>query len=185
VKPFLIRTRYRFPMRLSLSAALPLTLSAALIVGNAGAQTLVPFKDTRLPFRVSLPGGWMGVNFKDGTSGVTVVSGKKPPATLIRLLFMPKNGKAGNPAQEFAGFEAGVKQTGGKLTMLSTKNASYGGVSGTERVYDLKHPKATLRLRIWFGNGARNLYSFQVTDAPARFAKSSALFSQVLASVRF
>lgn len=172
-------------MRLLPSAALPLTLSAALLAGNAGAQTLVPFRDARLPFRASLPKGWMGVNFNDGTSGVSVVSGKQPPATLIRLLFMPKKGKAGNPAQEFTGFEAGVKQTGGKLTRLSTRNVSYGGVSGTERVYDLKHPRATLRLRIWFGNGARNLYSFQVTDTPVRFAKSSALFSRVLASVRF
>lgn len=172
-------------MRLFLPAALPALLSAALLAGSAGAQTLVPFKDARLPFRASLPKGWMGVDFKDGTSGVTMVSGKQPPATLIRLLFMPKNAGAGNPAQEFVGFEAGVKQTGGKLTRLSSKNVSYGGVSGTERVYDLKHPKAALRLRIWFGSGARNLYSFQVTDTPARFAKSSALFSRVLASVRF
>lgn len=165
--------------------ALPVTLAAALTLAGAGAQTLVPLKDTKLPFRVSVPQGWLGVNFDDGTSGVSMVSAKAPPAALIRLLFMPKNGRTTTVAQEFAGFEAGVKQTGGKLSMLGGKNVSVGGVPGTERQYTLTHAKGSLRLRIWFGMGAKNLYSFQVTDTAPRFAASSAVFSRVLASVRF
>ncbi|GAA5532751.1 hypothetical protein E5F05_14710 [Deinococcus metallilatus] len=168
-------------MKLSLPAA----LAAALLLGGAGAQTLVPFKDPKLPFTVSLPRGWLGVNFEDKTSGVSVVSAKQPPATLIRLLFMPKNGRPGDVNQEFAGFEAGVKQTGGTLKQLSSKPARYGGVGGIEREYALTHPKGKLRLRIWFGNGAKNLYSFQVTDTPERYPASSALFSKVLATIRF
>ncbi|WP_034383528.1 hypothetical protein [Deinococcus sp. YIM 77859] len=159
------------------------TLAAALLLGGAGAQTLVPFKDPKLPFTVSLPKGWLG--FNDGTSGVSIVSAKTPPAAMIRLLFTPKNGKAVDLKQEFQGFEAGVKQTGSTLKLLGGKNVSYGGVPGVERHYALSHPKGQLRLRIWFGNGAKNLYSFQVTDTPERFAASSALFSRVLDSVRF
>ncbi|SMB91746.1 hypothetical protein [Deinococcus hopiensis] len=162
-----------------------LTFGTAALFGTAGAQTLVPLKDARLPFRVSVPQGWLGVNFKDGTSGVSMVSAKTPPAALIRLLFMPKNGKPGDPAQEFAGFEAGVKQTGGKLSMLGTKSVSYGGVRGIERQYTLTHSKGKLRLRVWFGNGAKNLYSFQITDTPERFTASNAVFTRVLGSVRF
>ncbi|MEW6422811.1 MAG: hypothetical protein AB1511_13985 [Deinococcota bacterium] len=168
-------------MKLSLPAA----LAAALLLGGAGAQTLVPFKDPRLPFTVSLPKGWLGANFGDGIQGVSVVSAKTPPATMIRLLFMPKNGRVADLNRELADFETGVKQTGGTLKRLSSKAARYGGVSGIEREYALNHSKGQLRLRIWFGNGAKNLYSFQVTDTPERFAASSALFSRVLASVRF
>ena len=40
-------------------------------------------------------------------------------------------------------------------------------------------------MRVWYGNGAKNLYSFQLTDSPARYAQASALFSKVLASLRF
>ncbi|WP_034356530.1 hypothetical protein [Deinococcus phoenicis] len=172
-------------MKVSLPATLAAALLSSALAGTAGAQTLVPFKDPKLPFTVSLPKGWLGANFADGSSGVSVVSAKAPPATLIRLLFMPKNGKAADVNQEFQGFEAGVKQTGGTLQQLSSKAARYGGVSGVEREYSLTHPKGKLRLRIWFGNGAKNLYSFQVTDTPERYAASSALFSKVLASVRF
>ncbi|GAA5511836.1 hypothetical protein Dcar01_00549 [Deinococcus carri] len=172
-----------------MKAFLPISLGAALLggalSGTAGAQTLVPFKDARLPFTVSLPKGWLGVKFDDGASGVSLVSSKQPPAAMIRLLFMPKNGKPADVNAEFRNFEAGVKQTGGTLTQLSSKAARYGGVGGTEREYSLTHPKGKLRLRIWFGNGARNLYSFQITDTPERYAASSALFSKVLASVRF
>lgn len=164
---------------------LPLALAAALLLGGAGAQTLVPFKDPKLPFTVSLPKGWLGANFNDGTGGVSVVSAKAPPATLIRLLFTPKNGKPGDVNAEFAGFESGVKGTGGTLKQISSRPARYGGVGGVEREYALTHPQGSLRLRIWFGNGAKNLYSFQVTDTPARFAASNALFGKVLASVRF
>ncbi|WP_019585197.1 hypothetical protein [Deinococcus apachensis] len=163
---------------------LPVALAAALL-GGAGAQTLVPIQDSRLPFTVSLPKGWLGVDLKDGLSGVTAVSAKTPPASMIRLLFTPKNGKNPELKQEFRNFEAGVAQTGGKLKLYRGRNVSYGGVRGVEREYGLSHPKGHLRLRVWFGNGSKNLYSFQITDTPERYKTSNALFSRVLASVRF
>lgn len=165
--------------------SLPLTLAAALLLGGAGAQTLVPFKDPKLPFTVSLPQGWLGAQFGDGLAGVSVVSAKQAPATLIRLLYMSKNGKNPELKQEFRNFEAGVGQTGGKLKYYRGRNVSYGGVRGVEREYGLSHPKGNLRLRIWFGNGSKNLYSFQITDTPERYKTSNALFGRVLQSVRF
>lgn len=180
-----MRARYGACMKVSAPTALVSLLLGSALVGPAAAQTLVPFKDARLPFTVNLPQGWLGAQFDDGTSGVSVVSAKTPPATLIRLLFMPKNGKNPELKQEFVSFEEGVRQTGGRLKLLGGRNVAYGGVRGIEREYSLTHPKGQLRLRIWFGNGAKNLYSFQVTDTPERFAASNALFSRVLASVRF
>lgn len=176
----LIHLRYGAPMRSLLPVAL-----AALLVGGAGAQTLVPIKDPRLPFTVSLPKDWLGVDLGDNLSGITVVSAKAPPATMIRLLFTAKNGRNPELKQEFRNFEAGVGQTGGKLKLYRGQNVTYGGVKGVEREYGLTHPKGNLRLRIWFGNGAKNIYSFQVTDTPERYAVSSALFSRVLATLRF
>lgn len=166
-------------------AALAATLLGGALTGGAGAQTLVPFKDPKLPFTVSLPKGWFGANFNDGTGGVSVVSAKTAPATLIRLLYVSKNGRTSELKQEFRNFEAGVTQTGGKVKLFRGRNVAYGGVKGVEREYLITGGQTAVRVRIWFGNGAKNLYSFQVTDTPERYAGSSALFSQVLASVRF
>ncbi|BDP41888.1 hypothetical protein DAETH_18570 [Deinococcus aetherius] len=173
-----------------MKSPLPLALAAVSLLGSgltgrAGAQTLVPFTDPKLPFTVSLPKGWFGANFNDGTGGVSVVSSKTPPAALIRLLFVSKNGKTPELKQEFRNFEAGVAQTGGKLKLFRGRNVTYGGVKGVEREYLITGAQTSVRVRIWFGNGAKNLYSFQVTDTPERYAGSSALFSQVLASLRF
>ncbi|PNY82158.1 hypothetical protein [Deinococcus koreensis] len=164
-----------------LCAALIVTLA----VPAAQAQTLVPIKDARLPFSVSLPKGWLGADFGDGAQGLSVVSAKAPPATLIRLLFTPKNGAAVNLNTEFQKFEAGIKASGATTRQLSSRAARYGGVSGTEREYTLSHPGGQLRMRVWYGNGAKNLYSFQLTDAPARFVQANAVFGKVLASLRF
>lgn len=159
---------------------------AALLASSlAGAQTLVPFSDPKLPFRFSHPQGWLGVDLGDKTSGVSMVSAKAPPATMIRLLFVPKNGKTFNVTQELAGFEQGLKSTGVTLRTLGSRAASYGGVSGTEREYQVAKGKDVLRMRVWFGNGARNLYSFQLTDTAARYPAATALYSKVLATVRF
>jgi hypothetical protein len=171
-----------------MKSPLPLAVAAALlgpVLGSAGAQTLVPFKDPKLPFTVSLPKGWLGAKFDDGTGGVSMVSSKTQPATLIRLIYVSKEGKSPELKQEFRNFEAGVAQTGGKLKLFRGRNVAYGGVRGIEREYLLTHQGGTLRIRIWFGNGSKNLYSFQVTDTPGRYAASNALFSKVLASVRF
>ncbi|GBF05451.1 hypothetical protein DAERI_040211 [Deinococcus aerius] len=176
-----MHVRYGAPMKLSL----PVALAAALLLGGAGAQTLVPFKNLKLPFTVSLPKDWLIMDLGDGLAGVTVVSSKTPPASMIRLLYAPKNGKNTELKQEFRNFEAGVQQSGAKLKLYRGRNVSYGGVRGVEREYGLSHPKGNLRLRVWFGNGAKNLYSFQITDTPERYKTSNALFSRVLASVRF
>lgn len=161
---------------LSLVAALPAT---------AAAQTLKALDDKRLPFTVQLPQDWYGFQAGDGAQGVSVVSAQKPPATLMRFLYLPKGGKAADIGTEFRNFESGVKGSGGTLRLIGGKNSAYGGVRGSERVYSLKHSGGELRMRVWFGNGAKNLYSFQVTDGAARFAKSDALFKRVLGTVRF
>ncbi|PTA69673.1 hypothetical protein [Deinococcus arcticus] len=158
---------------------------ATLLSPLARAQTLVPFSDPKLPFTVSLPKGWLGADFQDGTAGVSLVSAKAPPATMIRLLFTPRNGASPTPASEFQKFEAGIKGTGATPKQTSSRTVNYGGVSGVERQYAVTHPKGQLTMRVWYGVGAKNLYSFQMTDTPARFAQASALFSKVLASVRF
>ena len=173
-------------LRISLAAVVPAALLAGMLAGGlAGAQTLVPLSDPKLPFRFSHPQGWLGVDLGDKTSGVSMVSAKAPPATMIRLLFVPKNGRAVNVAQELGGFEQGLKSTGVTLRTLTSRAASYGGVGGTEREYQLSRGKDVLRMRVWFGNGAKNLYSFQLTDTAARYAAANALYTKVLATVRF
>jgi hypothetical protein len=162
-----------------------LTAGIAVSVGTAGAQKLVAFSDPKLPFQVSLPAGWLGADFGDGASGVSLVSAKAPPATLMRLLFTPKNGAAINLTTEFGKFESGVKASGASLKQTASRQVRYGGVGGTEREYTVSHPQGQLRMRVWFGNGAKNLYSFQLTDSPARYAAATALFSKVLATLRF
>ncbi|WP_309571775.1 hypothetical protein [Deinococcus sp.] len=165
--------------------ALPSLLLAALLVSTAGAQDLVAVNDPKLPFTVSLPGGWLGADFGDKAAGLSVVSAKAPPASLIRLLYTAKNGVAADLNTEFRKFEAGVVSSGVTLKQQSSMAAKYGGVSGQERQYLLMHPGGQLRMRVWYGNGAKNLYSFQLTDSSARYAQASALFSKVLASLRF
>lgn len=151
----------------------------------AGAQTLIKFSDPKLPFSFSYPQGWVGIDFKDDTNGVSLLSGKTKPASLVRLLFASKGGKAVNLATEYQNFEAGVKSSGATLKLLTSKAASYGGVSGQEREYTLTLKEGQLRLRVWYGNGAKNMYSFQLTETPARYAAASATFSKILGSVRF
>ena len=165
--------------------ALPLFLTAALLGSTASAQTLVLVNDPKLPFTVALPGGWLGADFGDKAAGLSVVSAKAPPATLVRLLYTPKNGATVDLNTEFKKFEAGVAASGVTLKQQSSTAVKYGGVGGIERQYVLTHPRGQLRMRVWYGNGAKNLYSFQLTDSPARYAQASALFSKVLASLRF
>ncbi|MDL2345866.1 hypothetical protein QOL99_17185 [Deinococcus sp. MIMF12] len=162
-----------------------LLLSLAVGLPAAAAQTLKALDDKRLPFTVQLPQDWYGFQAEDGAQGVSVISAQKPPATLMRFLFLPKGGKAADISTEFRNFEAGVKGSGGTLRLIGGKNSAYGGVRGSERVYSLRHSGGELRMRVWFGSGAQNLYSFQVTDSAARFARSDALFKRVLGTVRF
>ncbi|MFC3833286.1 MULTISPECIES: hypothetical protein [Deinococcus] len=168
-----------------MSACSRLLTIAVLALGSAGAQSLVAVDDPKLPFRVSLPGGWLGADFGDKAAGLTVVSAKAPPATLIRLLYTAKNGAAIDLNSEFKKFESGVATGGVTLKQQSSKVAAYGGVRGQERQYVLTHPGGQLRMRVWYGNGAKNLYSFQLTDSPTRYAQADATFTKVLASLRF
>ena len=161
------------------------TVALAATLGTTHAQTLVGFSDPKLPFTVSLPKGWLGVDFKDGTSGVSIVSAKAPPATLMRLLFVDKAGGKPTPEGEFKKFEAGIKGTGAAVKQTASRTLKVGALSGVERSYTLTHPKGQLKMRVWYGVGAKNLYSFQLTDTPARFAVASGTFDKVLASVKF
>ncbi|WP_019009682.1 hypothetical protein [Deinococcus aquatilis] len=162
-----------------------LASALAAFVPLASAQTLIKFSDPKLPFSFSYPQGWVGIDFKDDTNGVSLLSGKTKPATLVRLLFASKGGRAVNLATEYQNFESGIKTTGATIKLLSSKAASYGGVSGQEREYALTIKEGQLRLRVWYGNGAKNIYSFQLTDTPARYTAASATFSKILNSVRF
>ncbi len=172
--------------------------TAALLAASAQAQTkppapakdpstapLVAIKSGTLPFAVSLPQGWVGINLRDGLGGVTIASQAQPPAALMRLLFIPKNGKAVNLADEFKSFEAAVKESGSTMTLQSEKAANYGGVSGTMRQYSIKNKTGALVMRVWFGNGAKNFYSFQLTAPSNMFAKMNPMFNKVLATVAF
>ncbi|GAA0500775.1 hypothetical protein [Deinococcus depolymerans] len=162
-----------------------LVLSLPVVAAAQTPVTLVPINAPKLPFSVSMPKGWLGVNFEDGALGVSAVSAKAPPATLIRLLYAAKAG--GNPTAptEFQKFEQGVRSTGASLKQTASRTVRYGGVNGLEREYTLTHPKGKLNMRVWYGIGAKNLYSFQLTDTPARYAAASSTFSKVLATVKF
>jgi len=173
-----------------MKATSPLLLAAVLgasaLIQTAQAQTpLVKITDAKLPFTVSLPKGWVGLNLKDGLGGVTVASQAQPPAALIRLLFIPKNGKTVDLKNEFSSFEKAVKESGSALTFKGEKPANYGGVSGLLRQYVITSKNDTLVMRVWFGNGAKNFYSFQLTVPSNAFERLSKTFDQVLATVNF
>lgn len=166
------------------STRLALTL---LILGSgaAHAQTLVPLDDKRLPFTVQLPKDWFGVQIQDGTSGVSLTSAKTKPASLMRLLFSGKGGQTITTATLARDFEAGLKSSGSTVKPLAERRTKYGGVQGLEREYLVTQKAGQIQMRVWYGSGARNVYAFQVSDTPARFAAASATFSKVLATVRF
>ena len=169
-------------------ALLVFSLAPALAQGapaDPGSVPLVPIKDARLPFTVSLPKTWVGVNLKDNLGGVTIVSRAQAGAPLMRLLFLPKNGKVLNLNTEFKNFEATVRETGATIKLQSQQAARYGGVAGLVRVYAITAKPGNLTMRVWFGNGARNFYSFQLTAPSAEFPKIDGLFGKVLASVAF
>ncbi len=154
---------------------------------TAATQTAstVRVADAKLPFAVSLPRGWVGVNFKDGLMGVSIASQAKAPAALMRFTFIPKQGKAVNLKTEFLGFEQAVRQGGAALKLVSEKSARYGGVNGLSHVYDLSDKGKKLRMQIWFGSGAKNFYNFQLTDQSLNYSRRAPLFAAALNSVQF
>ncbi len=166
---------------------LPVVLLVPLLATPALADQggTVRISDPKLPFTVNLPRGWVGVNFKDGLSGISIASQPKAPAALMRFTFIPKQGKTLVLKNEFLGFEQAVRQGGATLKLVSEKSARYGGVSGLTHVYDLSQQGKKLRMQIWFGSGVKNFYNFQLTDAAASYSKNAAVFTSALASVQF
>ena len=70
-----------------------------------------------------------------------------------------------NLQSEFTKFEGAIKEGGAKVTFKGEKAANYGGVSGLLRLYTITNSPGTakandLTMRVWFGNGAKNFYSF-------------------------
>jgi len=163
-----------------------LTLGLLVSTAQAATQTgTVRLSDAKLPFSISLPRGWVGVNFKDGLNGVSIASQPKAPAALMRFTFIPKQGKTLVLKNEFLGFEQAVKQGGAALTLVSEKAVRYGGVNGLTHVYDLTEQGKKLRMQIWFGSGRKNFYNFQLTDAATAYSKHAPLFTAALNSVTF
>ncbi|WP_424951471.1 hypothetical protein [Deinococcus sp.] len=164
-------------------------LTAGLLAVSAVAQAAqtgtVRLSDAKLPFSISLPRGWVGVQFKDGLSGVSIASQAKAPAALMRFTFIPKQGKTLVLKDEFAGFEQAVKQGGTTLRLVSEKAVRYGGVTGLSHVYDLTQQGKKLRMQIWFGGGVKNFYNFQLTDVAGTYSKRAPLFAAALNSVKF
>ena len=164
---------------------LPLLLLAPAAQTAVAQATTVRVADAKLPFAVSLPRGWVGVNFKDGLMGVSIASQAKAPAALMRFTYIPKQGKAVNLKTEFQGFEQAVRQGGAVLKLVSEKSARYGGVNGLSHVYDLSDRGKKLRMQIWFGSGVKNFYNFQLTDQSLSYSKRAPLFAAALKSVQF
>ena len=191
-----------------MKSARPLLLAALLVCGLApqmsAAQTgaaqpntnqsntnqpstaqSVRLDDPALPFAVSLPRGWVGVTFKDGLAGLNIASAQRPPAALMRFTYIPKQGRSLDLASEFRAFETAVAQGGGTLRLLSTHVGRYGGVTGLSHTYDLMQAGQQLRMHIWFGNGRKNFYNFQFTDALSSYAARLPTFQAALSSVQF
>ena len=162
-----------------------LALATAATAQSAAPGKTVRLSDPALPFAVTLPTGWLGVKFGDGLRGVNIVSARQAPAALMRFTYIPKQGQALDLASEFRAFEGAVKQGGGTLKLLSSRSARYGGVTGLTHVYALSEQGKSLKMQIWFGNGHKNFYNFQLTDQASTFAKRLPLFTAALASVQF
>jgi hypothetical protein len=166
---------------------LPLTLlTLTTLAGAAGTVTL---KSAAMPYTVAVPAGWIGLNLKDGLAGVNVASAPKQPAALMRFNFIPKKNGPVVLVNEFAAFEGSVRQAGGTLVRTAERAVGYGGVAGLQRDYTLtqklNNTPVALKMRVWFGNGARNFYSFQLTDRAENYARTLPLFQASLDSVRF
>ncbi|WP_339096016.1 hypothetical protein ACINK0_12285 [Deinococcus sp. VB343] len=170
---------------LSLLLAASLTLAPSLASAQ-GAPKLATFSDSRLPFTISAPTEWFGINLGDGATGLSIVSGKTAPATMIRLLFVTKEaGEKLSAATEADNYEDDLKSSKLTVKRLSSKEATYGGLKGIEREYQLVGGQTEVRQRVWFADNAKHLFSFQLTDTAARYGAASDTFSKMLATVKF
>lgn len=158
-----------------------------LAASQAQAETLVPLKDSKLPFKMSYPQKWIGIYPNDKTQGVSMVSSKKSPFTMIRMLFVPHpKSTSVNINKAFNALEKDLQASGVEVKRVYSKKQKYDKIEGIERELKIfKNLKHLVTMRVWIGKDAKNTYSFQLTDTPKRFLKSSPLFSKVLATVRF
>lgn len=158
-----------------------------LAASHAQAETLIPLKDSKLPFQMSYPQKWIGIYPNDKTQGVSMVSEKKAPFTMIRMLFVPHpKSKSININQAFNTLEKDLQDSGIEIKRVYSKKKKYDKIEGIEREIKIfKNLKHLVTMRVWMGKDNKNTYSFQLTDTPKRFSKSSPLFSKVLATVRF
>lgn len=171
--------------RFSSVALIALSLNT-LGLGTAGAQTLVPYSNAKLPFSVSTPKGWLGIDLGDKTSGLNMVSAKTPPATMIRLLFVPKPANTTlNLTNELNGFEEGLRSTGVTVRRQSSYAVRYGGLSGVERELLISQGGKSVKMRVWFAQNAKNIYSFQVSDTLERYSAASSTFTKMMGTLKF
>ncbi len=153
--------------------------------GATSAKSPLLAYKSNLPFDVSLPPDWQSIELQDGMSGVSIASQKEPPYSMIRLMYLPKEGRSVNLHDEFNNFEAALKQAGVTAERVSEKALNCGGIDGLLRQYNVTSKAGKLSMKIWFASGTRNFYSFQLTSPPSNFAADSTTFDRVLLSVDF
>lgn len=164
-------------------------LDGDLNLANSG----VLLKESQLPFTIRYPVNWLKGELGLKVTGVNLLSGKRSPFTSVRLLFSELDGGKVNYGREFKAFEKLSTESGLRLKRLSSHVRIYGRaghrVRGVEREYVIKKLIAkrnySLRLKLWYGSDETNLYSFQLSDTPSRYAKANAIFTEMLGTVIF
>ncbi len=166
--------------------------TAVLACAPASAQQMVSYTEDKLPYTVSLPASWYGIQI-EGPAGVNLSPVQKPPfQPLIRLTYIPKVEAINTASKATAAFEQEMSAGGAvKVRQLGSKAATYGNVPGLETEYalsaaDPKKGSGEMRVRLWMGIGAKNVYAFQLLDKPATYAANrDKVFTPILKSVKF
>ncbi|MDO4264211.1 MAG: hypothetical protein Q4C67_08425 [Deinococcus sp.] len=163
------------------------TAAAVMLAAPASAQQYVTYTENALPYTVSLPADWYGLQMK-GPAGVNLTSAQKAPfLPLIRLTYIPKTDAVNTLPKAVAAFEKELSNNGSiTLKRLGNKDAKYGNIAGKEMEYSLTGGGNELRVRLWMGLGAKNVYAFQLMDKPATYAANrDKTFGPILNSVKF
>lgn len=158
---------------------------AVLTFGIASAQALVPLNHAKLPFSFSHPKGWLGVDLGDKANGISMVSAKAPPATMIRMLYAPLGNNTTDLTAQADAFQTGLASSGVTVKRQSNYMVTYGGLRGLEREYVLSNGKKSVKMRVWLATDKKNLFSFQVTDDLNRYPAASTLFTSMMRTVKF
>lgn len=153
----------------------------------ASAQQFVNYTEDKLPYTVSLPADWYGLQMK-GPAGVNLTAAQKAPfLPLIRLTYIPKTEAVNTLPKAIAAFEKELG-AGGSITLkrLGAKDVSYGNLAGKEIEYSMTGGGNEMRARLWMGIGTKNVYAFQLLDKPATYAANrDKVFTPILKSVKF